>query len=334
MKKPALILLGTIAFFAGMAFMQTALQAAPTITVKLIASSPSLTAYCPATITFTGAIKVDNVIKAPVAIQYKFVRSDGGSSAPITLNCPGAGVYPVQTTWTPGATFSGWEAIEVISPVSVKSEKAPFSLTCVPRPFIDSEPLNTKLYDFPSFTGLQIDGKNFGTTQGNKNVTLDGQPVLPKPGWSIDNWWDHQIVLRIKPCDIIVWEHPYQIAITDGGQVVSNVVTMRFLYLTAIHGGQTNYLPGSAVTLDVKNLPPSSSGYTLKLAWWQKSPLTITNWIGAVGCIPGRITATIPIDVPAGQQMVFLYKGDACVSCEDTNINVVKLQKPPLVIKK
>jgi hypothetical protein len=260
MKKTSLILLGTIALFAGMVLMQAALQAAPTIMAKLTVSPSSLTAYCPATIKFTGAIKVDNVIKAPVAIQYKFVRSDGGSTALITLNCPSAGVYPVNTTWTIGATYSGWEAIEVISPVSVKSEKAPFTLTCLPKPLITVTLSNPCLRD----SDIWIMGQNFGAAQGNKNVTLDGTPALPKPGWSVLKWTDNLIVLRIRTCDIIIWEHPYQVAITDSGQVVSNVVSTKFDYQMTVHGGQLNFYAGQAITLDVRDLPPASSGYILR----------------------------------------------------------------------
>jgi hypothetical protein len=327
MKKSSLILLGTIAFIAGTVVMPLALQAGPTITAKLTASPSSLTAYCPATIKFTGAIKVDNVIKAPVTVQYKFVRSDGGSTAPITLNCPSAGVYPVNTTWTIGATYSGWEAIEVISPVAVKSEKAPFTLTCLSKPQIDElYPENTNLQD----TNFTVFGNNFGATQGNKNVTLDGQPALPKPGWSVELWSDKQIFITIKTCDIIIWDHPYQIAITDGGQVVSNVVSRRFLYMVRIHSGQENYFPGQAITVDVRNLPSSSSGYSLKL-YSAFIPLPITKWTGAVGCIPGTITATIPQNTPAGSYQVELFKGGTRVSWDYTDINVVKFQP---VIKK
>jgi hypothetical protein len=335
MKKSSLILLGAIAFFAGTVVMPLALQAGPTITATLMASPSSLTAYCPATIKFTGAIKVDNVIKAPVAIQYKFIRSDGGSTAPITLNCPSAGVYPVNTTWTIGATYSGWEAIEVISPVAVKSDKAGFSLTCLPKPYIDMS--NTS---FPlSYEGdLYIDGKNFGASQGNRSVSFDGQPVLPKPGWSVKKWSDWRIVLNVKICDIILWDHTYQIAITEGGKVISNVLAIQYMYPICTPGGWNSaVVAGQKVTVNVRNLPASPAGFKLKLgqqgnAWGTGLDLAILTWQGAAGCNPGTITATVPLSATPGTGMLYLHKGNTLCSYDNSCAQIVVTTLKPIQV--
>jgi hypothetical protein len=341
MRKSPLALLGTVAFFTGMAFLQAALPDAPTITAKLTASPSSLTAYCPAMITFTGMIKVDNVIKAPVVIQYKFVRSDGTSTAPITLNCLGAGVYPVQNTWTPGDTFSGWEAIEVISPALVRSERASFTLTCLPKPYIDMSDIYQPLI---SNGDLYIDGKNFGTSKGNKNVCFDGQPVLPKPGWIVKQWSDNRIILNIRICDIILWDHTYQISITEGGKVISNFLSIQYRYPMRTPSGMPETIAaGKSVTVNVPNLPASPAGFKLHLYggnyYGANQPdLPILTWHGAAGCTPGTITATVPLFVDPGSYILRLKKGNIDYAyydeLESANI-VVAVLKPILApIKK
>ncbi len=85
---------------------------------------------CPALISFRGHITVNQ----PTTVQYKFIRSDNASAPVQTLTFAKAGTQEVTTTWQLGGpslpTFSGWQAIEVISPVSVQSNKADFKIRC------------------------------------------------------------------------------------------------------------------------------------------------------------------------------------------------------------
>jgi hypothetical protein len=323
MKRSLLILLATITFFTGTMLVRSMLLAGPAIEATLIASPSSLTAYCPATIKFTGAIKV---LKA-CTVQYKFVRSDGASGPMVSLSCPVAGTYPVNTTWTIGATYSGWEAIEVISPVAVKSDKAGFSLTCLPKPYIDPDYLNTKLTD----TVLQLYGNNFGNTQGNKKVTLDGQPTLPKPGWSLVQWKDNCIRIALRPCDVVMWDHVYQLAITEGNQVVSNVVQFRFLFQMSTPNNQFNYTAGQTLVINVYNLPPSQVGYDLRIYGWTAIP--IHNWAGSVGCNPGQIKADLSKLIIPHQYVIGLYKGSQIISDDGFTIQIVPLSPPPTIKK-
>jgi hypothetical protein len=105
-------------------------SAAPEITARLTASPLSHTDKCPAVIKFTGMISVT----APTTVQYKFIRSDGASAPVQTLVFDKPGKKPVTTTWTLGGpelpTYEGWEAIKIISPRQVASNKASFSITC------------------------------------------------------------------------------------------------------------------------------------------------------------------------------------------------------------
>jgi CARDB len=110
----------------------TPLKATPApvrVTATLGVSPASYSGNCPALITFRGHITVSQ----PTTVQYKFIRSDNAQAPVQTLNFPRAGTQEVTTTWQlggPGVSTSGWEAIQVISPVSVESNKAAFRIRC------------------------------------------------------------------------------------------------------------------------------------------------------------------------------------------------------------
>jgi hypothetical protein len=100
------------------------------ITARVGVSPASYSGNCPALITFKGHITVNQ----PTTVQYRFIRSDNASAPVQTLHFPKAGTQEVSTTWQLGGpglpTYSGWEAIEVISPISVQSNKANFRIRC------------------------------------------------------------------------------------------------------------------------------------------------------------------------------------------------------------
>ncbi|MEW6130188.1 MAG: CARDB domain-containing protein [Acidobacteriota bacterium] len=101
------------------------------VTAVTLASSP--TRYegpCPGVIKFSGSITVNG----RGTVKYTFARSDGATGPVFTLNFDRAGTKPVETTWTLGGaalpTFTGWEAIRILSPKPMMSNKAGFTLTC------------------------------------------------------------------------------------------------------------------------------------------------------------------------------------------------------------
>jgi len=100
------------------------------VKARLGVKPASYTGNCPALISFRGRIAVNQ----PMTVQYKFIRSDNAQAPVQTLNFPKAGTQEVTTTWQLGGpglpTYSGWEAIQVISPVSVESNKAEFRIRC------------------------------------------------------------------------------------------------------------------------------------------------------------------------------------------------------------
>jgi hypothetical protein len=126
MKTAFIGLLGLLFVLSG----GTEVIAAPTISATLSATPTSFSGKCPAKIKFNGMIAVS----APTKIQYKFIRSDGANAPVQTLNFTGAGSKSVDTTWTLGGpglpTYEGWEAIQVVYPQQVKSNKAEFKVLC------------------------------------------------------------------------------------------------------------------------------------------------------------------------------------------------------------
>ncbi|HZD01468.1 MAG TPA: hypothetical protein VFA46_15125 [Actinomycetes bacterium] len=100
------------------------------------ASSPSYEGDCPVTITFTGTIAVD---RGPVKVTYRWIRSDGATGPVETISFSGSGAQgqKVGTTWTlgsPGLTYSGWEAIKLLTPTESTSNQAGFTISCTQPP--------------------------------------------------------------------------------------------------------------------------------------------------------------------------------------------------------
>ena len=98
------------------------------ITLNLTASPTNATGTCPVHIHFAGTIT------APPGVSgtYRFLRSDGATdTAPKSF---GPGTTPVSDDWTLGGTglssFSGWEAIEIVTPGLLQSNHANFTMNC------------------------------------------------------------------------------------------------------------------------------------------------------------------------------------------------------------
>lgn len=89
----------------------------------------------PVTVQFTGKIEIQDQTTEEVEIKYHFIRSDGGIDKNIRslkVHRPG-GVYPVATYWKLSPpNYTGWVAIEVLSPQHQVSNHAGFSVKCSP----------------------------------------------------------------------------------------------------------------------------------------------------------------------------------------------------------
>jgi hypothetical protein len=92
---------------------------------------------CPVTVTFNGSITMNG----PGTVTYRFVRSDGATSAPYSVSFAKPGTSPVSTTWTLGEAtvlpnYEGWVAIQVLTPNAVESAHAAatFRMMCSAAP--------------------------------------------------------------------------------------------------------------------------------------------------------------------------------------------------------
>lgn len=107
------------------------------VAAATLAAEPSEHAgECPATIKFNGTISVEG---GGGTVKYKFIRSDGTSTPVQEEIFDAPGTKNVSTTWTVGAgsiqqastVATKWQAIEILEPVSMKSNEAVIKIRCV-----------------------------------------------------------------------------------------------------------------------------------------------------------------------------------------------------------
>jgi len=133
MMRNRWVVLAVIMFMAASMPGATALEAAPVITASLRAAPVNYSGNCPATIRLNGEITVQG-ITSPLRVQYKFIRSDGALAPIETLVFERNGSKPVHNTWTLGGaalpSYSGWQAIKILYPQELESNRASFSVRC------------------------------------------------------------------------------------------------------------------------------------------------------------------------------------------------------------
>ncbi len=145
----------------------------PTVKAQLTATPSKYCGRCPTTVQFSGTITVDKAGR----YQYKFIRSDNASAPVQTLTFAAPGSKPVSTTWMLGKSYDGWEAIQIISPVNVQSNKAEFRLVCIPdEKILAGSPNMLQNPDFstvgPSGTSTTFTGNEFAGNSAAANWTL------------------------------------------------------------------------------------------------------------------------------------------------------------------
>jgi hypothetical protein len=107
-------------------------DAAFRVTYAAIEATPvAYSGACPATINFNGKIETNGA----GLVQYRFIRSDGGTGPIVDLYFDRAEVKYVNTTWTLGDAcllpyYEGWVAIQIISPNPLESNHAAFKVSC------------------------------------------------------------------------------------------------------------------------------------------------------------------------------------------------------------
>jgi hypothetical protein len=116
------------------AALATSAASAQDYSATLAAAPTEYSGACPTTIKFNGAITARRAGR----VQYKFVRSDDAFAPIQTLDFATPGTKPVGIAWTLGGptlpSYSGWEAIRIVYPASLESNKAGFSIRCASAP--------------------------------------------------------------------------------------------------------------------------------------------------------------------------------------------------------
>lgn len=131
----------------GPTFTPSATTAPPFAVTSVNASvSPTSSSTCPQTFLFDGSITANG---SGVA-TYQWMRSDGSVSPAQTVTFLIAGTQNVATdSWTlgaPGFNTTGWDRIQVLSPNSISSPQATFTLNCPPitdTPTVSPTPSDT-----------------------------------------------------------------------------------------------------------------------------------------------------------------------------------------------
>jgi hypothetical protein len=91
-------------------------------------STMTYTGPCPATHPFNADITVNG----PCTVTYKWERSDAAMPPVQTLVFNSAGAQQVGTTWTLGGGGSVWQRVQVLTPVTMTSNKAELTINCTP----------------------------------------------------------------------------------------------------------------------------------------------------------------------------------------------------------
>ncbi len=98
------------------------------LSVKITAEPKSYTGVCPANIKFT--IEFTTSSPSPFTVQYQIFRSDGAKSELRTISVSKMSPKKLTETWQLNQDYSGWEAVRVVSPVRMESNRAEFTVKC------------------------------------------------------------------------------------------------------------------------------------------------------------------------------------------------------------
>ncbi|HDM78415.1 MAG TPA: hypothetical protein ENG51_18435 [Deltaproteobacteria bacterium] len=94
--------------------------------VSIKADPVIYTGKCPKTIRFVGNITANG----KGVVKYRFIRSDGFEHKIQTLTFESEGSKPVGNTWRLYGNYKGWQAIHILSPQDMRSDRANFEVKC------------------------------------------------------------------------------------------------------------------------------------------------------------------------------------------------------------
>ena len=112
----------------------SAQKAAHVTGVTAQADPPQYEGPCPKTFKFTGVITVDR----PGRVKYQWLHSDGKRRTPVTTVFTSPSAHTVRDGWTLGSSsapfhYNGYGRLRILWPYTARSDKATFTLNCVPR---------------------------------------------------------------------------------------------------------------------------------------------------------------------------------------------------------
>lgn len=294
-----IVFLGSILVLASLGGAQGEIQKGPPLSLRLTISARMavpgiISASCPYAISFKGTIETN----AACTVKYKFIRSDGALKPVQTLLFVGPGTKTVTDSWTLRASFSGWEAIQVVAPIAVTSNHADFKLACKTGPRIT----NVHLFCGGSpCREIDLVGTNFGAVQGTKKVLMDG--VAHTGAY---HWGDTGITL-LRDSGIIFWDHVYQFAIEDGGTVISNVYSTRFpIKFDGVM--PSSGAPGTEVTINAWGGGTPADGRVVKIGAYT---CPVVSWTGSAEA--AMIKVKVPT-APAGSYKIYIQRGADIIS--------------------
>jgi len=149
------------------------------VDANLSASPESYSGECPALIKFKGTISVNR----PTTIEYRFIRSDNADGPIHTLRFRRAGTMKVKTTWQLGGSsrrsYKGWEAIEILSPVHMRSNPAHFKVRCKGDRPQDGHRPSKRLPDL-TIVDITLNKDCFVVVHAENN----GPGLVPKKVWT------------------------------------------------------------------------------------------------------------------------------------------------------
>lgn len=99
---------------------------AKVVEVHASVNPPTFRGKCPKTFEFTAVIICDT----PGVVKYQWKRSDNATAPIKTIAFKVPGKQVVKTTWTIGKNYKGWQALAILAPNRMMSNKAEFELTC------------------------------------------------------------------------------------------------------------------------------------------------------------------------------------------------------------
>jgi hypothetical protein len=106
--------------------------AAKVVKVTAAVTPAEYSGKCPKRFEFVGMITVNT----PGVVQYKWIRSDGANAPVQRIAFRKPGTRRVTTYWQLSAEGQHWEAVQVLEPNPMTSNKAVFTLKCTPTALV------------------------------------------------------------------------------------------------------------------------------------------------------------------------------------------------------